>query len=193
MYNSVNSRYTYPGTDIVINKLNIKSEKELKKLETKLVSFKLASIRFEKIDIPYGVERLRWIHKYLFGDIYEFAGEYRLENITKDQFRFSEFKYIEDNIENILKNVDIEEIKKKDFDDLVIYLSFLLTELNVLHPFREGNGRTIREFVREICYDCGYFIDWQVIDYDLIIAVSKKAIADETEQIELLKKSLKKL
>lgn len=193
MYSSINSKYTYKGTDVLKNKLNIQDEELLKEYETRLVAFKIATISSANLPKGYTPERLKFIHKYLFDEIFYFAGEYRQENITKENFRFSEFEYIEDNIQRIFNNIKIEEMKKLPFDKFVKHISYIMTELNVLHPFREGNGRTIRELVREICFDCGYAIDWYEINHDDILRVAKLAILDETEQIKMLKRSIKKL
>ncbi len=193
MYDAINSKYTYKGTEVLRNKMGIRDEKLLEEYETKIVAFKIATISTKTISMPYTPERLKFIHKYLFDEVYEFAGEYRGENITKDNFRFAEFQYIEDNIKQIFQKIDIEEMKKMSFKEFVERISYIMTELNVLHPFREGNGRTIRELVRELCFDCGYVIDWYEINHDDILRASKKAIFDEAEQIKLLRRSIKKM
>lgn len=193
MYDAINSRYTYKGTDVLKNKLNIKDEELLKEYETRIVAFKIATISTQTIPIGYTPERLKFIHKYLFEEIFYFAGEYRQENITKDNFRFSEYEYIEDNIKQIFSKINIEEMKSMPFNKFIELLSYIMTELNVLHPFREGNGRTIRELIREICFDCGYTIDWYEINHDDILRASKKAVFDETEQIKMLRRSIKKM
>ena len=193
MYDAINSKYTYKGTDILKNKLGIKDEKLLKEYETRIVAFKIATISTVILPMDYTPERLKSIHKYLFDDIFYFAGEYREENITKGNFRFSEFEYIEENIQRIFNNIKIDEMKKMSFNDFVKQISYIMTELNVLHPFREGNGRTIRELVREICFDCGYVIDWYEINHDDILRASIKAVVDETEQIKMLRRSIKKM
>lgn len=193
MYDVINSKYTYKGTDVLKNKLDIKDEELLKEYETRIVAFKIATISTLTISMPYTPERLKFIHKYLFEDVFYFAGEYRQENIIKENFRFSEYEYIEDNIKQIFQKINIEEMKKMTFDEFIKRLSYIMTELNVLHPFREGNGRTIRELIREICFDCGYVIDWYEINHDDILKASKKAIFDETEQIKMLRRSVKKI
>ncbi len=193
MYDAINSKYTYKGTDILKNKLDIKDEELLKEYETRIVAFKIATISTLTIKMEYSPERLKFIHKYLFEDIFYFAGEYRQENITKGNFRFSEYVYIEDNIKQIFQKIDIEEMKKMSFNEFIKILSYIMTELNVLHPFREGNGRTIRELIREVCFDCGYVIDWYEINHDDILKASIKAVFDETEQIKMLRRSVKKV
>lgn len=193
MYDVVNSRYNYEGTDVIKNKLDIRDAKLLKEYETGIVGLKLTSLMKNKKVYPFTEEGLKRIHKYLFDEVYDFAGEYRLENILKENFRFSEYEFIEENISQIIKKIDIEKMKKMDFDALCKTLSEIMTDLNVLHPFREGNGRTIREFIREMAYVCGYDVNFSNVDYELILDVSRKAVVDDTEQIELLKNILKKI
>ena len=192
MYDAINSRYTYKNSNVLKNKLNIKSEKKLKEYETKMVAFKLTTIQKLSFERTYDEKHLRFIHQYLFFEIYDFAGKYRLENITKENFLFSDFHYIEENIKDIMKKIDINVFKKYDFDTLVSKISEIMTDLNVLHPFREGNGRTTREFIRQLLEDLGYEIKWYLIDYDEILEASRKAVSDDSEQIELLKRSINK-
>ncbi len=191
MYDAINSRYTYKNSNVLINKLNIKDEKKLKAYETKMVAFKLTTIQKLKFKRTYDENHLRFIHQYLFFEIYDFAGNYRLENITKENFLFSDFHYIEENIKDIMKKIDLEILRAYDFERLVSKISEIMTDLNVLHPFREGNGRTTREFIRELLEDLGYEINWYLIDYDEILSASVMAVIDDKEQIELLKKSIK--
>ena len=192
MYEVINSRYTYPGSDVIKNKLGLKNEELLKEYETGIVVIKLISLAKSKKIYPFNEKGFVQIHKYLFDEVYDFAGKYRLENITKENFRFSEYEYIEENMNLIMKKIDIEKIKKLKFEELCVVLSEIMTVLNVLHPFRVGNGRTIREFVRQIAYVCGYDVNFSNIDYNLILDVSRKAVVDDTEQVELLKNVLKK-
>lgn len=188
MYDTVDSKYTYKNSSVIKNRLNIKDEKTLKKYETKMVAFKLSTIRFKNINKTFDEEHIKFIHKYLFEDIYDFAGKYRTENITKDNFRFSEYQYIEENFKEIINKINIQELKNLNYDMQIKKISEIMTDLNVLHPFREGNGRTIREFIRELLNEIGYDVNFSEVDYNLIISASKKAVIDDAEQILLLKK-----
>lgn len=191
MYDAINSIYTYKDSDTLKNKLNIKDEIKLKKYETEMVAFKLSTLRDKNIRRTYDEKHLKAIHKHLFCDVYDFAGEYRRENITKENFRFSEYYYIEENIGKILSKINVKDLKKLSFDELIVFVSQIMTDLNVLHPFREGNGRATREFIRELLDDLGYEINWFLIDYNEILKASIKAVIDEEDQILLLKKSIK--
>lgn len=193
MYDVINSRYTYKGTNILVNKLDIKDKRKLERYEKKMVAFKLATIHEVEFPNVFDEKRLKFIHNYLFCDVYDFAGMYRLENIIKENFVFSQYEYIEDNMKKIVNQINIDELKNLPFNEFIKKISYLMTELNVIHPFREGNGRAIREFIRELLKECGYDIDFSEIDYDDILKASKEAILDDSFQIKLLKKSCKKI
>lgn len=192
MYDAINSRYTYKNSSVLKNKLNITTEEKLKEYETKMVALKLASIDKACFKRTYDENHLKEIHKYLFEDVYDFAGEYRLENITKDNFIFSQYQYIDENIKEIFKKTNIQGLVNMPFEELIIKLSDFMTDLNVLHPFREGNGRATREFIREFLDKLGYEINWFEIDYNDILKASMLAVIDDAEQIKLLKKSIKR-
>ena len=192
MYDVINSRYTYKGTNILVNKLDIKDNKKLERYEKKMVAFKLATINEVEFPNVFDEKRLKFIHNYLFCDVYDFAGMYRLENIIKNNFVFSQYEYIEENMKKIMSEINVDELKKLSFNKLIKKVSYFMTELNVIHPFREGNGRAIREFIRELLNECGYYIDFSKIDYDEILKASKSAIFDDSYQIDILKKAVKK-
>lgn len=193
MYDVINSRYTYKGTDVLINKLDIKDKAMLEKYEKKMVAFKLAAINEVCFPKVFDERRLKYIHNYLFCDVYDFAGIYRNENIIKDSFVFSQYEYIEENLKSLMKKVDIHKFKSLNFDDFLKQVSFFMTELNVIHPFREGNGRAIREYIRELMLECGYEIDFSKIDYNEILKASKMAILDDSYQIQILRNSCIKI
>ena len=94
MYDVVNSRYTYKGTNILVNKLDIKDKRKLERYEKKMVAFKLATINEVEFPNIFDEKRLKFIHNYLFCDVYDFAGMYRLENIIKDNFVMNILKII---------------------------------------------------------------------------------------------------
>lgn len=136
------------------------------------------------------------IHKKLFGDVYFFAGEFRKENIAKGSFRFADYRYINDEIvkifEKILKDKDL--IKKKVSKDILAEkLAYYSAELNVLHPFREGNGRTIREYIRQMALYIGYNMNYSRIKAVDYIEASIFSIVDISKLKEIYIKCLEKI
>src|SRR5699024_8487428 len=135
----------------------------------------------------FDVKHINAIHKYLFEDIYPFAGKLRTENIAKGVFRFAEWEYIEPELERLLN-----ELKQENYLDnlskekLAERLAYYLSELNVLHPYREGNGRTIREFIRELALKNGYILDLRkVLPKDFLNACIK-SIVDTSDLTKLI-------
>ncbi len=147
--------YCYEGTETLINFFNYKDYDELKTKEVEITFSRLLELRKNPINLNFDINHLLTIHKYIFGDIYPFAGEIRNINIEKkgykNRFLFAHSKEeIIDEINNIINEVKNDFLKcygKLDFCEI---LAKLYTRLVYIHPFREGNGRTIREFIREL-------------------------------------------
>ena len=98
LYEAVNSIYCYPNSNVLVNKLNIHDNKKLEKIERKLVLLKLYELRQNKKIGEFDIMHFISIHKFLFGDIYQFAGKLRTEDIAKDNFRFAKWEYIEEQL-----------------------------------------------------------------------------------------------
>lgn len=187
MYESKNSVYCYKGTNTLVNKLNIKGPVALENYETSVIGLKLMALNKKGITGNFDVNHFVSIHKFLFEDIYTFAGLFRTENIAKDYFQFAEWEYIESELtrllnelknENFLSGLAKEEISKR--------LAYYWAELNVLHPFREGNGRTTREFLRQLALKNHYILNLQNVDAKALLDASIKSIIDTTELEKLL-------
>ena len=140
------------------NKLGINNSTDLAREEER-ISKKKAVELFENniLDIlEVGkFSTLQTIHKYLFEDIYDFAGKLRNVNIAKGNFRFASIIYIEE----ALKNID--KMPQSNFDEIIEKY----VEMNVAHPFREGNGRSTRIWLDHILKnEIGKVIDWSKVD-----------------------------
>lgn len=187
LYEKRNSNYCYKDSNVLINKLDIHDEKLLQKYEAKITAAKLLALRQKGIIGNFDTEHLNKIHTYLFEDIYPFAGKYRNENIAKGVFRFAEYEYIEPELqrlmnqlkdENYLSNLSKEELAEK--------LAYYLSELNVLHPYREGNGRTTREFIRELALKNGYILNLSKVSPSDFLNASIKSIVDTSNLAKLI-------
>ena len=186
LYNNRHSIYCYEGTDILINNLDIKDKKVLQQYEAKITAAKLLALRQKGIVGNFDSQHLNKIHTFLFEDIYPFAGKYRTENIAKGVFRFAEWEYIEPELENLLNKLKKENyLKDLPKEKLANRLAFYLSELNVLHPYREGNGRTTREFIRELALKNGYILNLKKVSPKAFLEASVKSIVD-TSELEIL-------
>ena len=155
------------------NKLGLTSSAELARMEEQL-SKKKAVLLFEKgiLDsLPAGkFSTLQAIHRYLFEDIYEFAGEIRKVNMAKGNFRFAPLMYLDAALENI------DKMPQSDFDEIIEKY----VEVNIAHPFREGNGRSARIWLDHMLkQEIGKVIDWSKVDKeDYLLAMERSPVKD---------------
>ena len=186
LYEDFNSKYCYKNTNILINKLDIREYKELSKYEAKITAAKSLGLRLKGITGNFDKKHYLSIHNYLFEDIYPFAGLFRTENIAKGNFSFAEWQYIESELNRLLNELKNENYLKDLSKDLLSKrLAYYMAEFNVLHPFREGNGRTIREFIRQLAYVNGYIFNLQNINPQYMLNASIKSVinTDDLEKI----------
>lgn len=155
------------------NKLGLTSSAELA-CEEERISKKKAAMLFENHildNLKSGkFSTLQTIHKYLFDEIYDFAGKLRTVNIAKGNFRFAPLMYIE----SALKNID--EMPQSNFDEIIEKY----VEMNIAHPFREGNGRSARIWLDHMLKtEIGKVIDWSKVDKeDYLLAMERSPIRD---------------
>ncbi len=155
------------------NKLGITSSPELSEAEEKISKKKAAEL-FENglLDTMETGKfaSLKAIHKYLFEDIYDFAGKLRTVNISKGNFRFAPLMYLEAALENI------DKMPQSTFDEIIEKY----VEMNIAHPFREGNGRSTRIWLDQILKkEIGMVVDWSRVDKeDYLLAMERSPIKD---------------
>ncbi len=164
------------------NKLGLTSSSDLAREEER-ISKKKALTLFEKgifDNLPAGkFSTLQVIHKYLFEDIYDFAGKVRTVNIAKGNFRFVPLMYLQMALENI------DKMPQSGFDEIIEKY----VEMNIAHPFREGNGRSTRIWLDHILKsEIGKVVDWSKVDKgDYLLAMERSPIKDL--EIKVLLKS----
>lgn len=155
------------------NKLGITSSAELAEAEEKISKKKAAELfengYLENLE-PGTYKALAEIHRFLFGEIYEFAGKLREVNIAKGNFRFAPVMYLREAIGNI------EKMPQSSFDEIIEKY----VEMNVAHPFREGNGRSMRIWLDMMLKkETGQVIDWRKVDKDdYLLAMERSPVRD---------------
>lgn len=154
-----NNKFCYENTDVLINKLDVKDPIKLKNIEIEKTAYKLSLLNlgdYPSINQTWDVKHYLSIHKFLFDELYSFAGNYREEDISKscepysnDYTFFCPKENIGKELQRTLRNMEDIHIMVNSREKLVLFLSKFFLDLNIIHPFREGNGRTMREFLRE--------------------------------------------
>ena len=166
--------YTGKGENAVLeNKLGITDSAELAREEeriSKIRAIELFETEFLSSLRPGTFDALSKIHAFLFSDIYDFAGKVRKVNIAKGNFRFVPLMYLDTALQNI------EKMPQSTFDEIVEKY----VEMNVAHPFREGNGRATRIWLdHTLKSEIGMVIDWQKVDKeDYLLAMERSPIKD---------------
>jgi len=166
------------------NKLSINNEIELAKEEERITKLKaLELFDANKInEFEVGTFKgLSSIHNFLFSEVYDFAGKMRNVNIAKGNFRFAPVMYLEE----VLKKID--EMPQSNFDDIIKKY----VEMNVAHPFREGNGRSTRIWLDMILKrELGKVIDWSKVDKEEYLLAMERSPIKDTEIKILLENAL---
>ena len=166
------------------NKLNINNEIELAKEEERITKIKALELFDTNMINKFEVGTTKGlcdIHRFLFSDIYSFAGEIREVNLAKGNFRFAASMYLKD----ILSKID--SMPEDNFEDIIKkYI-----EMNIAHPFREGNGRSTRIWLDMILKNkIGKVIDWSKIDKEEYLLAMERSPIKDTEIMILLKNAL---
>lgn len=184
-------KYIDPETGVLRNRHCIRTQGDLDRAE---VLFSIAAIAENTIDPLTEPESgpdfsyLKRIHKRLFGELYDWAGEVRDVDISKGTTRFANCRFIEPEGSRITGEMASKNwfsgLSHEEFADQAAYY---LGELNSLHPFREGNGRALREYFRHLAYRAGHTVSWEGLDREEMVRASIQAHnADHGQLREIL-------
>lgn len=169
---------------VLANKLNIHNQLELNKAEEKISKQKAKKLfesgEINRIEIGT-FKGLSQIHAYLFGDIYDFAGKLRDVNIAKVNFRFAPLMYLPQSLENI------DAMPQNNFEQIIEKY----VEMNIAHPFREGNGRATRIWLDLILKkELKQVIDWNEVDKEDYLLSMERSVVKDVEIKQLLRSAL---
>ncbi len=169
---------------ILENLLGIDNQAELARVEEKLSKIRAKELVEKKIIDKFEIgtfKGLAQIHHYLFQDIYGFAGKIRNVDIAKGQFRFAPVLYLKPAL------VEIEKLEQSNYDRMIEKY----VEMNIAHPFREGNGRATRIWLNQLMKkELGKIVDWNEVDKDSYLSAMIMSPVNDLPIKELLKPAL---
>lgn len=187
------TKYCYPGTAVLRNKLGITDSDKFDQAERSITFLRMLIIDEIPIEGNFDLNHLKSIHKFIFQDIFDWAGELRTVNISKGTM-FCNYNYLIDNAGKLFNELKSEDyLCNLDYDQMVERVAYYLGEINAIHPFREGNGRTQRKFMQLLVSKVGYELDFSAIsDVEMIEASSDAFLHDHTKMIQIIARSLTK-
>lgn len=187
--------YCYPGTDVLRNKAEITDANELDTYEGELSTLRSIEILENPIAGQFDLAHLQRIHLALFQDVYEWAGKIRTVDISRGNSRFANVRFIESAANELFNQLARENwLKELDASTLSVGLAHYLSEINALHPFREGNGRAQRIFISHLSQAAGYQLDYSDLEQEQIYKAMELAFnGDESILAKLILERLDKL
>jgi cell filamentation protein len=181
-------KYCYPGTNVLKNKLDIRDLDFLHQAERDYSSIRQAEIVKKGVTGDFSMKHLCSIHRQLFQDIYTWAGKTRTVDISKGTI-FCLVQFIDSQFDDMYRKLKKENFLKDITDkrEMAVRLAYYLGELNMIHPFREGNGRTQRIYIEQLCLNNGRFeIDFTEVTKDEMIAASVRSANASNDLLEEL-------
>jgi cell filamentation protein len=154
----------------------------------------LARLHFNPVQGCFDRKHLQAIHRAIFAEVYAWAGEMRQVNIQKPgSFPFATAQFLPQNLDDLFAKLKKENrLKGLQREQYVERTAYFLGELNALHPFREGNGRTQREFFRQLAAEAGFRLNWSLTDRKEMIAASVEShlLGKNERMTELIRKAM---
>jgi cell filamentation protein len=157
--------YLDPGSKVLINKLGVVDAALLRRIEAEATFLRDAQLKAVTLPGRFDLAHLRAFHRHLFGDVYPWAGEIRRADLSRTAM-FAHWAHIESYGADVFGQLREEQLLSTVDDDGVFLdrLAYFYAEVNALHPFREGNGRTQRAFFRQLALHAGRRLDFGLLD-----------------------------
>lgn len=180
----MDKKYCYPNSNVLINKFDIQDSEKLEAIERQITSSREFELKKQPINGKFDLKHLQEIHKTIFGDIYSWAGNLRDVDIAKTRtFCFNQYisTIADDIFDELKKDKFLVGLEKSDFIDK---LSYYMGEVNALHPFREGNGRTQRHFFAQLAEYAGYSLDFSKTDKQTLLTADINAMDGKYDKLK---------
>lgn len=176
--------YCYENSSVLKNKLGLQDQEQLDAFEADLTALRIIALDNNPVDGQFDLEHLKKIHFEVFQDIYDWAGKIRTVDIWKDESHFANIRMIDSAANKLFTELAKEKFfEGKDIEYIAKRLAHYLSELNVLHPFRDGNGRIQRIFISQLAQRAGYQLNYADLNKRTIYTAMEKAFFGNEEQL----------
>ncbi len=170
--------YCYSQSDVLQNSFGFRVQNDLSKAEAQITVLRLDQLQRRPVAGKFDLDHLRDIHRHIFRDVYSWAGQLRTVSMSKGASLFCRHEFIASEGKRIFDQLRQENLLRSlARDGFCERLAYYFGEINALHPFREGNGRTQRVMLGDIAKQAGYRIDFQLISRETMLAISREAQA----------------
>lgn len=179
-----NDPYVYAGTNILRNKFGLRDFDELWDTERAITGVAAAELEEHPVKGSFDLEHLKAIHKMLFGDIYEWAGTIREKGfISKGNSLFCGAEFIIPYADDLFAKLKAENcLQGLEREEFIRRVAFYISEINALHPFREGNGRAQRIFINQLAKQAGWNLNFKTVNPERLCDAY---IASMTDMVDL--------
>jgi cell filamentation protein len=179
--------YVYPGTSVLRNLAGLEDADRLAEREAQASTLRLAQLAALRIEGAYDLAHLQKFHCIIFQDIYSWAGELRSVPLAKPGTMFALPEHIENYMSNVLRQLAGESLLRGLLrDPFAERVTHYYAEINAVHPFREGNGRAQRAFLRQLALDAGHTLTWERLDPDMLIHASQQSFQGDNRPMRAL-------
>lgn len=193
VYTVAGSIYCYKDTNVLKNRFGIQDSSTLKEIEADVSAIRQNDLLSNPVRGRFTVTHLCKIHRCLLGDIYAFAGHFRREDIMEGTTRFLAHGRIKPQLTQLLHELKLENyLLDFDFEGLIDRSAYYFAELNYIHPFREGNGRATREFMRQLYALNGYEVNWSSVTTEALLSAMEVSVFDTGDLKGILRNCLQK-
>lgn len=182
--------YLYPGTSVLRNRRGLRDANLLDEFEASATQRRLIELFIHPTKGTFNLAHLQAIHRYIFQDLYDWAGQFRTVNISKGGNLFGSAQFIEMALGSTLDKLPRENfLRGLDREHFAERCGWYFGEINAIHPFREGNGRAQREFLRQLAAQAGYQLDWRQVDRDTMTAASRESFStgDNSSMVAIIR------
>ena len=191
VYAVAGSIYCYRDSNVLKNRFGLRDVTKLRAVEADISLLRQRELLENPVQGRFTASHLCRIHRYLLGDIYSFAGHFRREDIMKGATRFLTHGEISGKLTALLDQLRKEGwLSDLNFDRFVERSAYHFSELNYIHPFREGNGRATREFMRLLFLKNGYEVDWAAVPAEDLLDAMELSVYDTRKLQDILQKCL---